>query len=103
MNKIKKFLKALLLFIRMYRDGFYFSDNTHKDPNGTRWGFYRFNHISQHAMYDIDFEFDSKIRPGYFHLHGDDYRVDYLPNDQFKISRTMIAVLAPYSERKKKR
>jgi hypothetical protein len=69
------FLKALLLFIRMYRDGFYFSENSHISGGGVRWGFYRFNHKYKAAMFDIDYSFDGI--PHYFHVHGDDYRVDF--------------------------
>jgi hypothetical protein len=47
------FLKALLLFIRMYRDGFYFSENSHISGGGVRWGFYRFNHKYKAAMFRV--------------------------------------------------
>jgi hypothetical protein len=70
-----KFIKALLLFLRMYRDGFFFSSNTHIDQNSTRWGFYRFNYKTEYGLFDIDFSFLKKSE-SYFHLHGDDFRLD---------------------------
>jgi hypothetical protein len=71
--KVKEFIKALLIFIQLYKDGFFFSDNTHKTDVGERWGFYRFNHKDQSGLFDIDFS----IYPdghGFQHIHGDDYR-----------------------------
>jgi hypothetical protein len=82
-----KFLKALLIFIRMYRDGFYFSENSHEDPNGTRWGFYRFNHVGQPGMFDIDYSFDVADRDGYAHIHGDDYRLTF--DNRGKLTRSV--------------
>lgn len=76
-----KFLKAFLLFIRMYRDGFFFSDSTRVDPDGTRWGFYRFNHNDRHAMFDVDFSFIKNRHSYYFHVHGNDSRVEYNLNN----------------------
>ena len=69
------FLKALLYFIRMYRDGFYFSGNETVAKNGNRWGFYRFNHRCQGCMFDVDYDFNGVNN--YFHVHGDDYRADF--------------------------
>lgn len=83
------FLKALIIFIRMYRDGFFFSNSPHKDPDGTRWGFYRFNHICQASMFDIDYSFDGKTH-NYFHLNGDEYRATFDTDGRFlKILKTI--------------
>jgi len=70
-----KFLKALLVLIRMYRDGWFFSASTHVDPDKTRWGFYRFNHRNQAALFDIDFSRNGK--GNYTHVHGDEYRFEF--------------------------
>lgn len=71
-----KFLKALLVFVKMYCFGFYFSENTHHSPDGSFWGFYRFNHNKVSGMYDIDFDI-RKNGSGYWHVHGDNYRADF--------------------------
>jgi hypothetical protein len=68
------FIKAFITFLHMYKDGFFCSENAHTDPDGTRWGFYRFNHKYQSALFDIDFSFNW-FTPGYAHIHGDDYRI----------------------------
>jgi hypothetical protein len=73
--RITKFLQAFLLFFRMYADGFYFSKNTNTSSDGSRWGFYRFNHKMECALFDIDFNF-AKDSNSYFHVHGDDVRVE---------------------------
>jgi hypothetical protein len=70
-----KFLKAFFTFVKMYSYGFYFSENTHLDADGTHWGFYRFNEKTEPALFDVDFSFDKK-HCGYFHVHGDDFRLD---------------------------
>jgi hypothetical protein len=75
------FIKALLTFIRIYRDGFFFSENVHKDPDGSRWGFYRFNYKTESGLYDIDFCF-SKKDECYFHVHGNDFRLHYFKETQ---------------------
>ena len=73
-----KFIKAFLVFLRMYKEGFFFSDNTHYDQHNAHWGFYRFNHKNQAALFDIDFLFGfGKTETSYFHIHGDDYRVGF--------------------------
>jgi hypothetical protein len=84
-----KFLKALLLFIRMYRDGFFFSENSHRGPDGNRWGFYRFNHREVPAMFDIDYEiYATEENKGYAHIHGDDYRLTFIKNKVTKYVET---------------
>ena len=72
-----KFLNALLTFIRMYRRGFYFSENMHTDADGTYWGFFRFNSKNDNpGLFDIDCSFGKKHR-SYFHVHGDDFRMEW--------------------------
>jgi hypothetical protein len=82
------FLKALWLFIRMYKDGFFFSESRHLDKDGARWGFYRLNFRSHYSMQDIDYNFNSPRDDNYFHIHGDDYRMQVTPKgDATKIIR----------------
>ena len=71
-----KFLKAFLVFLRMYRDGFFFSASTHVDSDKTRWGFYRFNHRNQASIFDIDFSRNGKDH-NFAHVHGDEYRFEF--------------------------
>lgn len=78
-------------------DGFFFSENTHTDPDGTRWGFYRFNHKEQAALTDIDFSF-SKKGPGYSHIHGDDYRFEFSKGNVIEsITENKVAFVKPES------
>jgi hypothetical protein len=72
---MKKFLKALWIFIMMYREGFYFSKLDTYDKDGTHWGFYRFNWKNEHALFDVDFSFN-KNKESYFHSRGQDFRMN---------------------------
>lgn len=76
------FFKALLIFVQMYKYGFFFSDNTHEyyDRSG-RWGFYRFNHVHQPAIFDIDFSIGPS-EVSYYHVHGDDCRLEFQANGE---------------------
>lgn len=75
------FLKALLLFLKIYRDGFFFSGKSYRDPDGSRWGFYRFNEEKECGLFDIDYSF-SKDGSGYFHVHGNDFRMERRKKDE---------------------
>jgi hypothetical protein len=77
------FISALLIFIRMYLDGFFFSASVHRDPNGTTWGFWRFNNKVKRALFDVDFSF-KKDQSGFAYIHGDDYRLEF--GEEGKIS-----------------
>jgi hypothetical protein len=83
------FLKALIVFIHMWQDGFYLGESTHKDKDGTRWGFYCFSHQCRAQMFDIDYSFDGKHN--YFHVHGDDYRADFdYKNNRWNMVETIM-------------
>ena len=71
------FLKALVLFVKIYKDGFFMSENSHTEKDGSRWGFYRFNYVTESALFDIDYQFNSPNRKNYFHVHGDDFRLEF--------------------------
>lgn len=69
-----RFIKALIIFIRMFNDGFFISENLHNDASG-RWGFYRFNHKQVPALFDIDLSIKGE-GINYIHVHGEDCRID---------------------------
>ena len=82
-EKVWAFLEALWVFLLMYRDGFWWSENTHteKDEFGThRWGFYRFWHgpaEEDRDILDVDFMIRRNGTGGfkgreYFHVHFDE-------------------------------
>lgn len=92
-----KFLKAFLIFLQMYRYGFFFSQNTHRTESRTgrksHWGFYRFNHRTQASLFDVDFEFGKDhselSQEGYFHVHGDDVRIRLSQVDPVRRTRAL--------------
>ena len=74
------FFKSLIIFLMMYKEGFWFSKNDHwlKTNAGLEhWGFYRMNWKKEHSIADIDFSiawFKNKKRwkrPEFFHIHLD--------------------------------
>lgn len=91
MEAIKKFIKAFVIFIKMYRYGFFFSESGHVEPDGTNWGFYRFNHKNVPAMFDINFLFGPAVGLNFAHLHGDDYRLKFDSNKEFvSVEKTVM-------------
>lgn len=82
-----RFLKALLVFLMMYRDGFYWSKNMHPNLGGGHWGFYRFNSVDAVCLFDVDLDFDKK-RYGYYHVHGDDFR--FTSSEHSKVDKIRV-------------
>lgn len=74
------FLKALWVFILMYREGFYWSKNDHfekpKEYSGkNHWGFYRLNWENEYALADIDFSFNSNPENRLKNLYSKDRQI----------------------------
>lgn len=71
---MKKFLKSLLVYLNLYKAGFFFSDNSHKENDNSKWGFYRLNYekreVKEYSLFDIDFadNMDESLL-SYYHLH----------------------------------
>jgi len=65
-TELKKLVKSFSCFIELTKQGYFFSDNTHKDGK-VKWGFIRFNYekkfkekeIKEYAILDIDFKRDN--------------------------------------------
>jgi len=81
---MKKFLKSLLVYLSLYKAGFFFSDNSHKEGDNSLWGFYRLNYekrnVKEYAIIDIDFadNMDESLL-AYYHLHTNKsiFRIDW--------------------------
>lgn len=71
---IFKFLESLWIYLHLYKAGFFFSSNIHRNSDDHKfWGFFRlnffnkkFNEFPIYAIIDIDFE-DEK----FYHIHDD--------------------------------
>ena len=97
LKSVSAFLKALWIFALMYEQGFYFSRNTHRDNDGTCWGFWRFNWKTEYSLFDVDFSF-GKNHKDFFHSRGDDYRMDTDLQGKSRTKRFSICKIYPPKE-----
>ncbi len=75
MNKVQKLIVSMKVVIHLWKLGFFFSENTHKDKKehllGEYWGFYRlnFDNGKKKEFAIVDFDFAEKI---------DDERINFM-------------------------
>ena len=98
------FIKSLLVFVRLYRLGWFFSENTRPGEEGSRWGHMRLcMHLVPGALtlwslddttyefvsdplirevFDIDYFTAPDGKLAFFHARGDDIRWDRAPKQK---------------------
>lgn len=71
-----KFLRALFLFIQMYRKGFYFNSMAFVDKNKIHHGYYNFNFRDEKTIFQIAFSFEQN-GGGYISIRGKFFEVEW--------------------------